>query len=268
MSDEYWYLKLASDVAGWIYFAAWSLSFYPQAIVNYKHKSVSGFSIEFAILNTTGFFFYSLYSIGGYVYPHLGTGVIHENDLVFAGHAFIFSSVHLTQVFIYQRGMQTHFKAWAVNLLLIQLVMVTTLFILEGLIGASGIPLHFNTFKFAGYSKALITLLKYCPQVYLNYVRKSTVGWSIFTIICDFTGGTFSILQQFIDMFYNGYTNGDWSFFGNSSDAFNIVKFLLGIISIIFDLIFMTQHWVLYPDQHPEEEKGLMTDSSFRGTKS
>ena len=35
-------------------------------------------------------------------------------------------------------------------------------------------------------------------KVYLNYKRKSTVGWSITNIMLDFTGGTFSILQDVI----------------------------------------------------------------------
>jgi hypothetical protein len=65
---------------------------------------VDGFSIEFAILNVCGFFFYSLYSVGGYVYDRMGTGKVEVNDLGFAVHAFLISSIQLTQVFIYDRG--------------------------------------------------------------------------------------------------------------------------------------------------------------------
>ena len=82
--------------------------------------------------------------------------------------------------------------------------------------------------------------------MYLNYSRKSTAGWSIFNIMCDFTGGSFSILQQVVDMTHTGMTTGDYSFFGSSSDAFNVVKFMLGVLSIVFDVIFMVQHFVLY----------------------
>jgi hypothetical protein len=35
---------------------------------------VAGFSTEFALMNPSGFFFYSLYSVGGSVDPFLGTG--------------------------------------------------------------------------------------------------------------------------------------------------------------------------------------------------
>lgn len=55
-----------------------------------------------------------------------------------------------------------------------------------------------------GYEKLLLSFVKYLPQVYWNYVRKSTVGWSIFNIICDFLGGSLSFLQIIIDNIDNG----------------------------------------------------------------
>ena len=46
----------------------------------------------------------------------------------------------------------------------------------------------------AGYGKAAITLVKYMPQVYLNYKRQSTIGWSLANVMMDFAGGSFSFL--------------------------------------------------------------------------
>lgn len=65
-----------SDIIGWLYFLAWSGSFYPQSVKNYKKKNVGGFSLEFALLNPSGFFFYSVYSVAGRVNPNLGTGPV------------------------------------------------------------------------------------------------------------------------------------------------------------------------------------------------
>ena len=160
MEDDYVYLEIISIIFGWIYFIAWSLSFYPQAILNYEKKSVAGFSIEFAILNVSGFFFYAMYSTGGFIYPHLGTGIIQTNDLVFALHAFFLSSIHLTQVYIYDRGDQHKFKSWAKYLLVIEWTMVITIFGLEGFLELD-IPHYVNTFRISGYGKAFITLVKY-----------------------------------------------------------------------------------------------------------
>ena len=69
-------VNAASSVLGWLYFLAWSGSFYPQSIINYKNKNVGGFSLEFALLNPSGFFFYSVYSVAGRVNSNLGTGSV------------------------------------------------------------------------------------------------------------------------------------------------------------------------------------------------
>lgn len=37
-------------------------------------RSVEGFSVEFAMLNPQGFFFYSLYTVAGFVDPTIGAG--------------------------------------------------------------------------------------------------------------------------------------------------------------------------------------------------
>ena len=60
----------------------------------------------------------------------------------------------------------------------------------------------------------------------------------------DFTGGVFSLSQQVIDTVGRGK-----GFFAETSGGFNIVKFLLAIISLIFDIIFLVQHYILYADK-------------------
>lgn len=90
-----------------------------------------------------------------------------------------------------------------------------------------------------GYVKLLITLIKYTPQVVANFRNKSTVGWSIWQILLDFAGGVLSIAQLLIDSFMEG----DWS-----GVTGNPVKFALGQVSMIYDLVFITQHYVLYRD--------------------
>ena len=87
------------------------------------------------------------------------------------------------------------------------------------------------------YEKLAVTLVKYVPQAFLNYKRKSTVGWSIGNIILDFTGGSLSMVQ----MFLIAYNSDDWgSLFGDPT------KFGLGFFSVLFDVVFMIQHYCLY----------------------
>jgi cystinosin len=106
------------------------------------------------------------------------------------------------------------------------------------------------------YVKLIVTVVKYMPQVHVNYVRKSTVGWSIGQILLDFAGGVLSITQLIID----SSLQADWS--GLTG---NPVKFGLGNVSIIFDIIFMTQHYILYrmppksiDDDDWQERQGLL----------
>ena len=53
---------------------------------------------------------------------------------------------------------------------------------------------NWGTIRMAGYCKAAITFIKYVPQVFLNWKRKSTVGWSLENVLLDFTGGMFSMI--------------------------------------------------------------------------
>jgi cystinosin len=87
------------------------------------------------------------------------------------------------------------------------------------------------------YVKLVITLIKYAPQVLTNYRNKSTTGWSIGQILFDFVGGILSIAQLGID----SYLQQNWS--GMTG---NPVKLALGNISIVFDIIFIFQHYILY----------------------
>jgi cystinosin len=89
-----------------------------------------------------------------------------------------------------------------------------------------------------------LTVWKYVPQVFANFKRQSTVGWSIIQQLLDFSGGLLSMVQLLID----SSLLADWS--GLTG---NPVKFGLANISLLFDIVFITQHYVLYG---PVEEKG------------
>ena len=75
------------------------------------------------------------------------------------------------------------------------------------------------------------------PQVITNYRNKSTQGWSIGQILLDLVGGILSLLQLGID----SYLQRDWS-----GITGNPVKLCLANTSIFFDIMFITQHFVLY----------------------
>lgn len=140
---------------------AWSVSFFPQAIENYNRKSVAGFSTEFAMLNPSGFFFYTLYSVGGSIDPTLGTGPVKWNDLCFAALAFGMSAVQFVQIFMYDRGAQGDLQWWVIIFLIVLFSAVAGTFIAEA--AGAEIRNSWDTLLVAGYAKAAITFVKYCP---------------------------------------------------------------------------------------------------------
>ena len=99
-----------------------------------------------------------------------------------------------------------------------------------------------------GYVKLTTVIVKYIPQAWLNYKRKSTVGWSIYPMLLDFAGGWLSLAQLVID----SSLQNDWS-----GVKGNPVKFGLGNITIIFDIIFILQHYVLYRQPAKDIEDGV-----------
>lgn len=136
------------------------------------------------------------------------------------------------QCVFFKRGKQRiSYIALAIGSILITFLFISTIVAVAD---------HLSTLTllyFYSYVKLAITIIKYVPQAWMNYKRKSTEGWSIGNILLDMTGGVLSVLQMFL---LAGNYN-DWSsIFGSPT------KFGLGFFSILFDLLFMVQHYVLY----------------------
>ncbi|CAI5968562.1 unnamed protein product [Closterium sp. NIES-64] len=88
------------------------------------------------------------------------------------------------------------------------------------------------------YIQVVMTTIKYIPQAWFNWQRRSTVGWSISNVLMDLTGGTASLLMMFVQSIdQNSFVN----FTGN------VGKLALSGETIAFDILFAVQHYVLFP---------------------
>ncbi|CAH2219673.1 cystinosin isoform X2 [Pelobates cultripes] len=236
------FVDILGQVIGWIYFLAWSVSFYPQVFENFRRKSVVGLSFDFLTLNLTGFIAYSVFNVGLFWIPYIkeeflqiypnGVIPVDSNDVFFSLHAVLLTIITIIQCCIYERGTQKVSRVAIVVLVVAWLSAFCMLFV------ALGGKITWLQFLFCfSYIKLAITLMKYFPQAFMNFRRKSTEGWSIGNVLLDFTGGSFSIIQ----MFLQSYNNDEWKLiFGDPT------KFGLGVFSIIFDIVFITQHYCLY----------------------
>ncbi|XP_017486723.1 PREDICTED: cystinosin homolog [Rhagoletis zephyria] len=242
------YISLAF---GWFYFLAWSISFYPQIYINFKRKSVVGLNLDFLAFNVVGFALYAVFNFGLYWIPEVqaeynsrhprSVNPVLLNDVVFAPNALLATILTVMQCFIYERGNQR------VSTLASGILGLFFIFVLVTMILSVLNILHWLDFLYyCSYIKLIITMVKYIPQALINYRRKSTAGWSIGTVLMDFAGGAFSMLQ----MILNAYNYDDWiSIFGDPT------KFGLGLLSVIFDMLFILQHYVFYRTESNPPEK-------------
>eukprot|EP00884_Botryococcus_braunii_P017683 jgi/Botrbrau1/4599/Bobra.60_2s0084.1 len=69
--------------------------------------------------------------------------------------------------------------------------------------------------------------------------RKSTSGWSIWMVLLDFAGGGFSLFQLCLEA---------WVLQDLSVITGDAIKFGLGIVSMIYNLLFMLQHTCGIPE--------------------
>ena len=251
--DGLYYL---SHTLGWIYFVAWSVSFYGQVIENYRRQSVSGLNFDFEIYNLVGFTTYTIYNIRGYINDNLGTGTIEIQDIVFAAHALTLTLVTIIQILYYYNPKD---KLQTISHVTITIILVMIWGAVLLVIVESGLEYYdpkvkdnrkyiFNSLVYMGWCKVFISLIKYIPQVISNFKRKSTIGWNIHNILLDFTGGAFSFGQNIVDSFRDEFSVTS----DGQSKGLNIAKFALSFISMFFDIIFMIQHYVLYKDSNSD----------------
>ncbi|OAX81950.1 hypothetical protein ACJ72_03709 [Emergomyces africanus] len=238
----------------------WSASFYPQPILNYRRRSTQGLAIDFPTVNTLGFICYMIYTATFLCSPLIRDQYaarhpispepsVRLNDLAFAVHAVILSSLVLSQfwpsiwrfkVSRYQRiSRPISGVFWG------SLVAVAGLITVISALGTGGSLdpedwAWIDVVYSLSYVKLIVTIIKYIPQAWVNYKRKSTVGWSISAILLDFSGGILSVLQLLMD----SALEDDWS-----GITGNPIKLLLGNVSIFFDVIFMLQHYVIYREK-------------------
>ncbi|KAG4927151.1 hypothetical protein JHK85_053637 [Glycine max] len=182
-------LHVSYEVLGWVAFACWSISFYPQVILNFRRKSVVGLNFDFVMLNLTKHSSYLIYNAS--LYFSSAMIPVAANDVAFSAHAVLLTAISLFQIAIYDAVM--------------------------------------------------------------NFMRKSTEGWSIVNILLDFSGS----IANYAQMSVQSIDQNSWvNFYGN------IGKLLLSLVSLFFDILFMCQHYLLYPEKKRKLEGSPEPDNA------
>ena len=280
-----------SWVLGWTYFMCWSVSFWPQIVLNYRRKSTAGLSFEFQLLNFVGFSCYAAFNCALFWSPGVRleyarrngghASAVRFNDVLFALHALLATVVTLAQIFLYGSGgveadatapeldewsssdypvhaaperglsrqsprqkprLQRSFasrnlqRAMYVTLALFTLaiaILIALCAVDEGSVGITWLDVLYVLSS----AKVVITVIKYIPQVWENWRRQSTEGWNIWNVLLDLSGALGSFGQLVLDC----ASTGVWS--GLTGDP---AKLMLSNVSLVFDAVFIVQHYCLY----------------------
>lgn len=236
-----------------------------------RRRSTSGTTVDFPFINIFGFLAYFVSTASFYWSPLIRTQyalrnnglapTVTLNDVVFAFHGVILCLV-VTSQYLFPGAWGFDHRApgrkpsrvilgiTAGSVLAIAIVML--LVDPSPSADAKTAWAWIDVMYAVSYVKLLITVVKYAPQLAYNFRNKSTVGWSISTILLDISGGVLSIAQLAID----SWLLRDWS-----GVTGNPAKFFLGNISIIYDVMFIMQHYVWYSEggQH-----SLIKDDEYR----
>ncbi|XP_045614341.2 cystinosin homolog [Procambarus clarkii] len=240
-------IDVAADVLGWLYTIAWDVSFLPQIYRNWHRKSVMGLSFDFLTLNFIGFSSYFIFNMGLFWIDEIQAeyflrhprSVLHVrlNDVIFPLYAVLCTAVQIIQCFFLQRGPGQRVS--------ITCRVIASVMVVSEVVGCILVPLvdsilWLDLLYYLSYIKLAVTCIKYFPQLWENYRQQNTEGWSIWQVILDFTGGSLSLLQMFL-------------LAGNYDDWFSVLtdpaKLGLGLVSVLFDIMFFIQHYCLY--RHP-----------------
>ncbi|KGN58224.1 cystinosin homolog isoform X2 [Cucumis sativus] len=235
-------MEILYGVLGWISILCWALASYPQVILNFRRKSVVGLSFDYLILNFTKQSSYLIYNatlffsttvqkqyFDKYGYDQMIPVAL--SDVFFPFHSIILILVVSVQIVFFDRGSQKVSKA--------SIAILVAVWFFAGACFFMALPTHSWLWLVSIFNsiQVFMTFIKYSPQAFLNFTRKSTVGFSIGNIVLDFSGGVATLAQMSVQ----SVDQGSWvNFLGN------IGKPLLALVSIAFDLIFFYQHFVLY----------------------
>lgn len=241
-------LSLLESIFGWVYFIAWSATFWPQVLLILKRRTTAGLSSDFVAINILGFVSYAIFTFSSYTIPSVSasyqaaTGFppqVELADVFFAAHGAVMCAVLVAQlVFFPPRIPPKPYVTIGVGL-------AQLLVILGLVLSIAGRINWYKYLSFAGAVKVLASLIKHFPQVFLNRARGSTVGWSFTMVLLDVVGGGFSVAQQVVKAIKMG---------SPAPFTSNLAKTFLAAESLVFDFWFILQHTVFYPD-HTDIDK-------------
>ncbi|KJX96329.1 hypothetical protein TI39_contig671g00003 [Zymoseptoria brevis] len=220
------FLSGLSWLCGWGYF---SLSYYPQPLLNFSRKSTEGLTFDYPVLNVLGSACYTTSSAALLFSPTVRAQyadrhstspepTVRFNDFCYAIHSFLLCAVVFSQFWpglwrwrdtcvssdrTGKREMSKVTAALVIGSGLAVFTSVTFAVASPGLAtknAADGMTWEWiDVISTISTLKLVITVFKYIPQIISNHLRRSTRGFTIIGVLLDAGGGILSLVQLVID---------------------------------------------------------------------
>lgn len=180
------FYQYISSILGYTYFVSWSVSFYPQIITNYKRKKIDGLSVDASILAVLNYICYTIYTsfffwdgtIRQEYKDRNGENsevTVMSNDVAFAMHSLILTSITLCQV-VYYKGFVEQPMSWVCGAIVMGTLGISLVYVICIGVKVPGF-LWIDFLYMMGTIKLVLTIMTYVPQIVLNFQRRSTAGW-------------------------------------------------------------------------------------------
>jgi cystinosin len=186
--DQYAVQSLSNNISSflcWTSVVAGVLSFWPQIFLNWYRQSIIGLSIDGQVYNLLSLIASLLFHCTLYFNPQIRFSYGETNDglkkeILLAMIAITAMLVVLCQCYVYPRGSQKMSRSclWVIWVL-------TVLSFVVGLISSSYLLLLSFITPWIYYLHVVLSILKYAPQLHLNYCRKSASGFAIWGVLFD-----------------------------------------------------------------------------------
>lgn len=194
----------------------------------------TGLSVNYVVLEIIGVLYSFTYMIFGYLYNpnYNSTGEINIWSVIFAATSVSMCSIQVIVLSYYPRFVNWVKPVW---------MFLAVAAILSVLTFASVKPEPLDIVVFMGLMRLIINTIKFFPQLYLNWLRKSTEGWSITGVYADLGANALYLVRIIVDSI-------ERQKFDQFSTNLGFGIFILAQVAIGCDVLFICQHVVSEKD--------------------
>lgn len=227
------------------------VSFFFQPIQFYQTKTITGYKIDFIIMNLFGYSCFLLFKLKGLFNNKIGIKETNPIDLVIIIYLIVIMIITIIMIIKYKDEKDLKIYPIISKIIILLLFGASLLFILESVLEKYNPEEHinFNYYIYLGLSKYIMDLIKYIPQLILNKSKNSTIGWNIYYIIFELISIIFYYLSIVSEIYNNSLDILNPP--ENESKLMFYTELIVPFIVIIYDILFIIQHY-LYCDSNEE----------------